>query len=192
MMAEPERKVFTIESCESKMTAGDEPRAFKRIRMKPGGWATVWVGKDRAFCDEHVGKLVSALIEEVPSKPGDDRPPLKNASDFEEATAAQTSEQMTNKDWDAKEDRDHLRRLYNSHLIQMTTWFLQTGETVTVVESEAEEPLERRPSYSEIVGFARKAAIADVTWIRAYHTSDVPFESTAQPRGEADDDREAD
>jgi hypothetical protein len=64
---------------------------------------------------------------------------------------------MTTADWDRKEDRDHIRRLLVTH------YQLLTKDAGYV------------PTYDDLVGEARRRALADLEWLRTYATSDVPF-----------------
>jgi hypothetical protein len=80
-----------------------------------------------------------------------------------ELSPSDVGEKMSKAEWDSKEDREHIRRLYVSHLIQMTGWW----SSVPISDREL--------NYGEIVIEARKAAVRDLDWIRNYATKEAPL-----------------
>jgi hypothetical protein len=88
---------------------------------------------------------------------------LKPAKDGAQVDGPAPDEKMSKAEWDSKEDREHIRRLYVSHLIQMTGWW----SSVPISDREL--------NYGEIVIEARKAAVRDLDWIRNYATKEAPL-----------------
>jgi hypothetical protein len=88
---------------------------------------------------------------------------LKPAPKDAQVDGPAPDDKMSKDEWNEKEDREHIRRLYVSHLIQMTNWW-------------APVPVdERQYSYADLIVEARKAAVHDLDWLRNYGTKDAPF-----------------
>ncbi len=151
-------QTFTIESAEIKQSSRGP---FLRIKATGVGWVSVFDAGDKKFAEEHVGQTVSASIEENDKG-------FKNASNFGEASANGSGEQMSKAEWDHKEDRQRIGILYSVHLKQMFEW--------NKLGIETEDPTKAIfTSYNDLVGHARKAAVADLDWIRNYATGEVPL-----------------
>lgn len=159
------RETFVIETAEVKQTTSEPAKTYARVKMQGGRWLSVWGNGDREFVLGNVGQMVSAELEQK----GD----FVNASGFTLATGTEaggsasyvtsTSSGLSKAEWDLKEDRDHLRRLYVTHLMQLGQFRNAEPETSPV------------QSYKELVETARRYAVSDLEWIRTYATEEVPF-----------------
>jgi len=153
-------QTFTIEQAEIKQGSRGP---FLRVKASGVGWVSVFDSSDKKFAEEHVGQAVSAAIEENDKG-------FKNASNFGEPTAGASpnGQQMSKAEWDDKEDRQRLGILYSVHLKEMFEWYR--------LGLENEDPTKTIfHSYNDLVIHARKAAVADLDWIRNYATGDVPI-----------------
>lgn len=108
------------------------------------------------------GPMVDLLIDELFLAPEDAQPMATGARADTFASAAPNDEDhMSKSDWDAKEDRDAVRRLLITHL-----QIIAAGGVGLDAGFE---------SYEDMQTYARKCAVADLEWIRTRATSDVPF-----------------
>jgi hypothetical protein len=136
--------VFVVEEAERKTTSTG--KNYARAKVAGMGWASLWDANDANLVLSNVGKTFKG---EMVEKDG-----FKNLSGLALAdgeTPTSSTAQMSPEDWDKKEDRDALRRLYITHLSNLVA--LQAPEIGTL-------------TYEKFRQDARKWANQDVLWIR--------------------------
>jgi hypothetical protein len=137
--------VFVVEEAERKTTSTG--KNYARAKVTGVGWASIWDANDgNLVLSNTPGTFKGELVEKDGFK---NLSGLSIAADGETPTSAAAS--MTTEDWDKKEDRDALRRLYITHLSNL----------VHLCDSGVGDAI-----YHKLRTDARTYANQDVLWIR--------------------------
>jgi hypothetical protein len=140
--------VFVVEEAERKTTSTGKP--YARAKVTGLGWASIWDGNDgNLVLSNTPGTFKGELIE----KDG-----FKNLQGLEIASGQEATQ--AKKDGMQKDSEDWLRRLYISHLSNLTQ-VLEPGVGWDFYEKQ-------------VIRKARMYATADLLWIRGGGT-EVPF-----------------
>jgi hypothetical protein len=153
---------FTVTETERRQFKSGKREGQWYLRVKaPGvGWASVFDKTDAELILASNGGTFKGEIEE--DDYGKKIAKVELAS--EQEAQAQTAERMSKDDWQRKDDLDAVRRLYITHITNLTHF------------AEAAVPKEVGwNTYEQIRSKAREYANQDFLWIQSGNATEVPF-----------------